>query len=303
MKVGVIGLGKMGGGIAQKLLTEHEVVVWNRSKEVTEEFRSANPTVAVSFNLEDLTSKLDSPKIIWTMLPSSAVEEILGQLKKYLSEGDVVIDGGNSNYKDTQRRFEEFESLKINFLGIGVSGGILARENGYPLMAGGSLAGYDLIKPILETLSKPSGGYEYFGKGGAGHFVKMVHNGVEYGMMQSIGEGLEVLEKSDYRFDLPKVTSLWSKGTIVSGLLMQLIAKELEKNPALSDVSGIIPRGGEGDWTVETASEENVTIPVIETAVNYRKDSEENEEVQNSFTAKVINSLRRAFGGHEVKKS
>lgn len=303
MKIGVIGLGKMGGGIAQKLLTQHEVVVWNRSKEVTEEFRSANPTVAVSYDLGDLTSRLDSPKIIWIMLPARAVEEILGQLKKYLSEGDVIIDGGNSHYKDTQRRYEEFESLKINFLGIGVSGGILARENGYPLMAGGSLTGFEIVKPILETLSKPSGGYEYFGNGGAGHFVKMVHNGMEYGMMQSIGEGLEILEKSDYRFDLSKVANLWTKGTIVSGLLMNLISKELEKDPSLSDVSGIIPRGGEGDWTVETASEEGLTIPVIETAVNYRKDSEGSVEVQNSFTAKVINALRRAFGGHEVKKS
>ncbi len=303
MKVGVIGLGKMGGGIAQKLLSEHEVVVWNRSKEVTEEFRSANPTVAVSFDLEDLTSKLDSPKIIWIMLPANAVEEILGELKKYLSAGDIVIDGGNSNYKDTQRRFDSFEKEGINFLGIGVSGGILARENGYPLMVGGSEEGYRLIEPILKTLSKPGGGYEYFGEGGAGHFVKMVHNGIEYGMMQSIGEGLEVLEKSDYRFDLSKVANLWSKGTIVSGLLMNLISQQLEKEPALNSFEGVVARGGEGGWTVETATEEGLTIPVIETAVNFRKDSEENEEVQNSFTTKVINALRRAFGGHEIKKS
>jgi 6-phosphogluconate dehydrogenase len=302
MKVGVIGLGKMGAGIAQKLLSEHQVIVWNRSKEVAEEFRSANPAVEVSFELEDLVSKLDSPKIIWIMLPANAVEEILTQLKKYLSQGDIVIDGGNSNYKDTERRFRELGDLGIRFLGIGVSGGIVARENGYPLMAGGSEEGYNLVMPILDTLAKPNGGHGYFGTGGAGHFVKMVHNGVEYGMMQSIAEGMEVLEKSDYRFDLAKVANVWRKRTIISGLLMDLAAKQLEKEPSLNSYEGIVSRSGEGDWTLEAAEEEGVNVPVIEAAVYFRRDTETEPDLQKSFTAKVLNSLRRAFGGHEVKK-
>jgi 6-phosphogluconate dehydrogenase len=302
MKVGLLGLGKMGGGIAQNLLSEHEVVVWNRSKEITEEFKSANPTVQTSYDLEDLASKLDSPKIIWIMVPHGAVDELLSQVKKIVSTGDVIIDGGNSNYKDTQRRFEEFENLNIHFLGIGVSGGILARENGYPLMVGGSERGYEIVRPILETLSKPAGGYEYFGEGGAGHFVKMIHNGVEYAMMQGLGEGFEVLERSDYKLDLLKVANLWKKGTIISGFLLDRAAEMLKEDPTLSEFSGVVSRSGEGDWTLEAAAEEGVTIPAIETSVQYRKDSEADGEVQKSFTAKTINALRRAFGGHEVKK-
>jgi 6-phosphogluconate dehydrogenase len=193
--------------------------------------------------------------------------------------------------------------MKIHFLGIGVSGGILARENGYPLMAGGSSVGYDLAKPILETLVKPNGGYDYFGTGGAGHFVKMVHNGIEYGMMQSIGEGLEVLEKSDYRFDLPRVTDIWRKGTIISGLLMDLVTKQLEKEPSLNSFEGVVSRSGEGDWTLEAAGEEGANVPVIEASVYFRKDTETEEGLQKSFTAKVLNALRAAFGGHPVRQA
>ena len=293
----------MGGGIAQKLLTEHEVIVWNRSQDIVHEFISVNPNSVVANGIEELTKKLDSPKIIWIMVPHAAVEEILNSVKKFVSPGDVVIDGGNSNYKDTQRRFEEFKKEGIHFLGIGVSGGILARENGYSLMVGGSKEGFDIIKPILETLSKPNGGYEYLGSGGAGHFVKMIHNGIEYGMMQSIGEGFEILEKSDYGLDLSKVASVWKKGTIISGLLIDLVSKQLDKQPGLESFEGVVSRSGEGDWTLEAAGEEGVNVPAIEASVYFRQDTETEPDLQKSFTAKVLNALRAAFGGHSIRQA
>ncbi len=311
MIVGFIGLGKMGSRMAGKLLNDgFEVHIWNRSKESIEEFKRQNSKVKIeSENLkvfetiESLIRSLDEPRVVWIMVSHGAVDEILTEVRKFVSSGDVVIDGGNSNYKDTDRRFEKFEKSGIKFLGIGVSGGLIASENGYPMMVGGSRSGYEHIRPVLDSLSKPNGGHEFFGTGGAGHFVKMVHNGVEYGMMQSIGEGFDVLQNSKYKFDLGKIARLWQKGTIVSSFLIDRAAEMLEKDSSLSSFSGPISRSGEGDWTIETAKREGLQLPVIETSVEYRKRSESDQEIQNSFTAKVINALRQAFGGHSVRQS
>lgn len=308
MQIGFIGLGKMGSRMVTKLVADgFEVHVWNRSPEPLREFEdtpSANSgqvKVKIADSIGSLVSQLESPKVIWIMVSHQGVEEILNELKKYLVKGDIIIDGGNSNYKDTDRRFEEFEKAGINFLGIGTSGGIIAIENGYPFMVGGSFGGYKKITPILDSLSKPNGGHEYFGKGGAGHFIKMIHNGVEYGMMQSIGEGFEILERSGYKLDLTKVASLWQKGTIVSGFLTDRAAEMLKLDPKLDAFAGVISRSGEGDWTIEAAKEEGVSAPSIQVAVDYRMESEGNENVQNSFTARMINALRMAFGGHKIR--
>ncbi len=301
MKIGIIGLGKMGSRIAQKLSDEHEVSVWNRSPEDIEELKKVSKVQGFD-SVEALVSNLPSPKIIWIMVPHVAVEEVLTEVKKFVSTGDIVVDGGNSNYKDTDRRFLEFEKAGIKYLGIGVSGGIIAFKNGYPLMVGGNREAYEAIIPILDTLAKPTGGHEYFGTGGAGHFVKMVHNGVEYAQMQSIGEGFEILEKSAYKFDLSKIANLWSKGTIVSGFLIDRASESLNRDSKLSEFSGPIARSGEGDWTILAAEEEGIDPEIINGAVEFRKKSEIDEDIQNSFTAKMINSLRNAFGGHEIKK-
>lgn len=304
MKVGFIGLGKMGSRMAGKLLLEgHEVVVWNRSPQAAEELRIKNHELRIAGTIEELVRSMEAPRIVWIMVPAGAVEEVLTEVRKFVSRGDVIIDGGNSNYRDTQKRFESFGKEGIHFLGIGTSGGILAEQNGFPFMVGGSQAGYDLIRPVLDSLSKPNGGHEYFGAGGAGHFVKMVHNGVEYGMMQAIGEGFDVLANSKYGFDLPKIASLWKKGTIVSGFLIDRATEMLEKEKDLVSFGGVIARSGEGDWTVEVAKEEGVDVSLIEESVDYRKRSETDKKIQNSFTAKMINALRNAFGGHTIKKS
>ncbi len=296
----------MGSRMAGKLLDEgFEVHVWNRSSAPIQELQIKNNKLNLKSaeTIEDLVRQLESPRIVWVMVPHVAVEEILTEARKFVGKDDIVIDGGNSFYKDTDRRFEDFEKAGIKFLGIGVSGGMIAATQGYPMMVGGSKDAYEFIRPILDSLAKPNGGHEYFGTGGAGHFVKMVHNGIEYGMMQSIGEGFEVLQNSKYKFDLSKISKLWQKGTIVSGFLIDRAAEALEKEPDLSSFAGTVSRSGEGDWTVEAAKEEGVDIGLIDESVEYRKRSETDEKIQNSFTAKIINALRHSFGGHLVRQA
>ncbi|MCL5434939.1 MAG: NAD(P)-binding domain-containing protein, partial [Patescibacteria group bacterium] len=283
MKIAILGLGKMGSRIAQKLYEEgHKVFVWNRSKTPIEELelkiknspastseagraklKITDQNFRIAENIEDLVSRLRSPRVIWLMLPAGeATQAVLDKISKYLKKGDIVIDGGNAHFRDTQKRFEEFGKIGVEFLGIGVSGGISAEKNGFPLMAGGAKAAYEYIKPILDSLAKPNGGHEYFGTGGAGHFVKMVHNGIEYGTMQSLGEGFEVLEKSKYKFDLLKVARLWQKGTLVSGFMLDRAVEVLSENPELSGIVGSIEESGEARWTIEEAKKEGVEAEI-----------------------------------------
>ena len=297
MKVAVLGLGKMGSRISLKLRYEgHEVIGWNRSEKVLE-------GIDTTTDVKKLIELLPSPRILWLMLPAGTpTQETLDEISRNLEKGDIVIDGGNAHFRDTQKRYEEFKKTGIEFLGIGVSGGILASKNGYPLMVGGSKKAYEYIKPILDSLAKPSGGYEYFGEGGAGHFVKMVHNGIEYGIMQSLGEGFEVLEKSKYELDLLKVAKLWQKGTLVSGFMLDRTVDALTQNPNLEGIKGYIEESGEARWMVEEAKEMGVDIEIIERSLEYRRRSQTDQKIQNSITAKMIAALRNAFGGHEIKK-
>lgn len=301
MQIGFIGLGKMGSRMATKLSSDgHQVVVWNRSIDALKQFEKTKIKTAESIG--SLISQLESPRIVWIMVSHQAVDDVLNELRKYLGKGDIVIDGGNSHYKDTDKRFEEFSAKGIHFLGIGTSGGILAAKNGYPFMVGGSVKGYQKIKPILDSLSQPNGVHAYFGIGGAGHFVKMIHNGIEYGMMQSIGEGFDVLKNSKYDLDLSKVASNWQKGTIVSGFLIDRASDMLSEDKDLSRFKGVVSRSGEGDWTLEAAREEGIPVRIISESVEYRKLSEDSKDIQNSFTARMLNALRKAFGGHETGK-
>jgi len=330
MKIGVLGLGRMGSRIAQKLHDEnHQVFVWNRSWETTEKFikslrgpvrnfpsASAHSRLtglravgnlsipATPFKaIQDLVSKLPKPRILWIMLPAGEpTQNAIDELPKYLQKGDIVIDGGNAHFKDTEKRYQKFKKLGIEFLGIGVSGGIVAARNGYPLMVGGSKKAYLKIKPILNSLAKPNGGYEYFGEGGAGHFIKMVHNGIEYGIMQSLGEGFAVLEKSKYNFNLVDVAKIWQKGTLVSGFMLDRAVDALAQDSKLASMAGPVSESGEARWTIEEARREKVQVKIIQNALDYRLRSQKDKKLQKSFTARMLNGLRSAFGGHEVKK-
>jgi len=296
MKIVILGLGKMGSRIAQKLHEEgHEVIAWNRTPKEIEGIEFVE-------NIQDLAS-LSTPRVLWLMLPAGdATQNVLDEAQKYLQKGDIVIDGGNAHFADTEKRYQHFKDLGIEFLGIGVSGGIIAAKNGYPLMVGGSKTAYDSIIPILDSLSKPNGGHQYFGEGGAGHFVKMVHNGIEYGIMQSLGEGFEVLQKSQYSFNLLEVAKLWQKGTLVSGFMLDRAVDSLGQSLDLESMSGPISESGEARWTVEEAKKEDVQVEIIEKSLDYRTRSQSDQKIQNSFTAKMINALRNVFGGHEIKK-
>jgi 6-phosphogluconate dehydrogenase len=254
--------------------------------------------------IEELILKLPKPRVLWLMLPAGEpTQTVIDELSKYLQKGDIVIDGGNAHFKDTEKRYQKFKKLGIEFLGIGVSGGIIAAQNGYPLMVGGSKKAYQKIKPIFNSLAKPNGGYAFFGEGGAGHFVKMVHNGIEYGMMQSIAEGFAVLEKSKYKFNLLEIAKLWQKGTIVSSFLVDRAVDSLTKDSNLKNFSGPVSESGEARWTTEEAKKEKVQVEIIQNSLDYRIRSQKDKILQSSFTAKMLNGLRNAFGGHKIRGS
>jgi len=318
MTLGFIGLGKMGSRMVEKLLMEnHEVVVWNRSEVPVQKLKVKTQSpiqsgtklkttaqkLKVSETIRDLIKSLEQPRVVWIMVTAGeATQNILDELSNFVEREDIIIDGGNSYFKDTERRFKDFKTKGVKFLGIGVSGGIIAAQSGYPLMVGGDKSAYEFVQAILESLAKPNGGYDYFGEGGAGHFVKMVHNGIEYGMMQSIGEGFGVLEKAPYKLNLLKVAKLWQKGTLVSGFMLDRAVEVLSNPSILSSIEGYIEESGEAKWTIDQAKEEGVPIEIIEKSLEFRKRSQKDPTIQNSFAAKLIAALRAAFGGHEVKR-
>lgn len=310
MQIAILGLGKMGKQIAQKLMDDgHQVVVWNRSQAVLEELKIEKASyiveqkLTVAHTIEEVYQALTHPRIIWSMLPSGgATDEIMKTLLSLCESGDIVIDGGNAHFSDTQRRYEEFKNKQIRFLGIGVSGGIYGSTNGFPLMVGGDQQAYDYIKPVLDTLIKPGGSHAYFGEGGAGHFVKMVHNGIEYGMMQAIAEGFGVLVKSPYKLNLVDVATLYQHNSIVASFLVQMALNALQKDPTLSQTDGYIAATGEGKWTIEQAKATQVPVPVIEQSLEFRDKSQYDSMVQNTFVAKLVSALRHEFGGHAQKK-
>ncbi len=297
MKLGFIGLGKMGGNMVERLLKDgHEIVVYNLTKP---EIEIAVGKGAIAANsLKDLASKLPARKIVWLMVPSGKpVDESIAELAKLLSKNDIIIDGGNSYWKDSQARANKLSENGIYYLDCGTSGGVWGLKNGYSLMTGGNKESSDFVYPIYKSLA-PEGGYTYCGESGAGHFVKMVHNGIEYGMMQSFAEGFEILQKSPFNLDLAAITSGWQYGSVIRSWLLELANLAFKEDPNLEKIKGYVEDSGEGRWTVQTAIDLDVPANVITTSLFNRFRSRQEE----SFAMKVLAALRNQFGGHSVVK-
>ena len=304
LRVGFIGLGRMGSNMTKKLVADgHQVVAWNRSAEPAEKIKAEEPRIQIVSSIKELIDSLEKPRIVWTMvLIGQPTDEVLAEIEKYVEEGDIVIEGSNANYNDTERRYQYFKEKRVRFLGTGVAGGILGPKEGYAIMAGGDKSAYDYLVPIFDTLVKPKAGHGYFGEGGAGHFVKMIHNGIEYGYMQAIGEGLDVLEHSPYQIDLLIVTQLWQKSSLVSGFMMDRAVDVLKEDPHLEGLTGVVDATGEAEWTVETAKKLGIPVEIIEASLNYRKRSQTDKKIQESYTARMIAALRVVFGAHGIHK-
>lgn len=295
MQIGLIGLGRMGGNMARRWLKAgHQVVVYNRSKEKVQELVTEG--AVGSTTLEEFVKALRGPRVVWLMLPTGDVlEEHIQKLSQLLSSGDLLIDGGNSYFKDDIRHAAELKQKGIRYLDAGVSGGIWGLKLGYCTMVGGEKADFMSIEPLLKDLA-PKDGYLYCGLHGAGHFVKMVHNGIEYGMMQAYGEGFELLAASPYKPDLDKVAKLWNQGSVVRSWLLELAAEALSEDPGLKQVPGYVQDSGEGRWTVQQAVELGVAAPVITLSLYQRFLSRQSD----AFSNKVLAALRNKFGGHAV---
>ena len=295
MRLGFVGLGKMGGNMVRRLLAEgHEVVAWARSAEAVDAAVGDGAVGAVS--LEDVVARLDPPRVVWLMIPAGdPVESSIASLRPLLSTGDVVVDGGNSRFTDSARRAAELETGGIGFLDAGTSGGVWGLKNGYCLMVGGRPEPFREVEPALRTLAPPDG-YALVGPPGAGHFVKMVHNAIEYSMLQGYGEGFELLSSSEYGLDLPRIARLWTQGSVVRSWLLDLLVLALEADPKLQSIKGYVQDSGEGRWTLHEAIERSVPMPALADALFARFTSRQEE----SFSAKVIAALRNQFGGHAV---
>ncbi len=300
MKFAMIGLGRMGGNMVKRLLRGgHEVVVWNRSQEPVQE--AVKEGAIASTTIDDLVSKLEATRVVWVMLPAGDVtDDMIKTLSEKLSKGDIIIDGGNSNFKDTIRRGEELTSKGFHFIDVGTSGGIWGITEGYSMMVGGAKEAVDQIRPLLETLAPaPDMGWGHVGPSGSGHFVKMVHNGIEYGMMQSFAEGFEIMRaKKDFNLDMSQIAELWRYGSVVRSWLLDLTANALKENPNMDGIKGWVADSGEGRWTVFAAIDEDVPAPVITLSLMMRFVSRQDE----SYGAKLLASMRNQFGGHAIKK-
>ena len=298
MKIGFVGLGKMGGPMVRRLIgNNHEVVVYDPVEAALQEAEQ-NGGIATG-SIEELTNALDPPRLVWIMVPSGdPTEQTIAHLSSVMDSGDIVIDGGNSFYKDSIRRAQEQESKGITLLDAGTSGGIWGLEIGYCLMVGGPQEAFKTAEPIFAGLA-PIDGYSHVGPSGAGHYVKMIHNGIEYALLQGYAEGLEILAaKNDFNLDLAQISHLWNQGSVIRSWLLELAERAFAKDPRLSSVAGYVQDSGEGRWTVAEAIEQNIPAPVITQALFERFHSRQ----QESFAAKVIAALRDEFGGHGVKR-
>jgi 6-phosphogluconate dehydrogenase len=297
MEIGVIGLGKMGYNLALNIKDHnHRVIVYNRSPEKIE--RAEKEGLSGVYSIEEFVEKLSTPRIIWLMVSAgSPVDKIIEQLIPLLDQGDIIIDGGNSNYKDTLRRYELLKEKQINFVDVGTSGGMEGARNGACMMIGAEDDVFKKIEPIIKDICVENG-YLHTGRNGSGHFVKMIHNGVEYGMLQAIGEGFEILEKSQFELDYQEVARVWNNGSVIRGWLMELMERAFSKDPQLDLIKGVIHSSGEGLWTVQEALELGVPAQVITSSLFTRYRSQQ----ADTFSGRVIAALRNEFGGHSVEK-
>ncbi len=297
MDVAMVGLGRMGANMARRLLRGgHRVVVWNRTYARAEALAAegAEPVR----ELAGVPAALPAPRVLWLMLPhGETTQAAIDELAPLLEPGDVLVDGGNSPFQDDVRRGPELAARGIRYLDAGTSGGVWGLEVGYCLMVGGDRSAYDYVEPLLRTLAPPGHGYDYVGPHGAGHFVKMVHNGIEYGMMQAYAEGFELLEATEWDLDLAAIADLWNHGSVVRSWLLELAAEAFRKDPGLRGITGYVEDTGEGRWTVEQAIAHSVPLPAIAAALFARFRSRQ----QDTFSGKVLAALRNEFGGHAVK--
>jgi 6-phosphogluconate dehydrogenase len=299
MQLAMIGLGRMGGNMTERLMRDgHRVIVFDRSPEAVQKYVGLGAVGATA--PADVVSKLASPRVVWIMVPAGKpVDDTIAALSPGLSEGDVIIDGGNSNFHDTMRRAAELESQGIHFVDSGTSGGIWGLENGYCLMIGASPDAFSLCEPIFKSLA-PQDGYARMGPPGSGHYVKMIHNGIEYGMLQAYAEGYEILHASkDFKLDLGRIAAVWNHGSVVRSWINELAERAFTKDPNLDALKGYVEDSGEGRWTVQEAIDLDVPAPVITLALLVRLRSRQTD----SFGAKAIAALRNEFGGHAVKKA
>jgi len=297
MKLGFVGLGKMGANMVQRLLLNgHEVVVWDLNKATVDLMVEKGAEAAT--DVEDMATKLQGRKIIWLMVPSGKpVDENISRIVPFLSKGDIIIDGGNSNWKETKERYVKLAEQNIEYIDCGTSGGLWGLQNGYCLMYGGEKEACNYAEPLFSSLSEP-GGYLYCGKSGSGHFTKMIHNGIEYGMMQAFAEGFEILEKSEYDLDLKEVSDLWMHGSVVRSWLLELIGNALGEDPKLESLKPYVADSGEARWTVQAAIDLDVPAHVITSSLFTRFASRQDD----SFGMKLVAAMRNQFGGHAVKK-
>jgi len=299
MQLSMIGLGRMGGNMVRRLMGGgHQLVVYDRSPEAVQEHAAKGAKGAR--DLGDLCAQLEAPRVVWVMVPAGApTQATIDDLAGRLAKGDVVIDGGNSNYHDTIRRGEELRARGIEFVDAGTSGGIWGLEVGYCLMIGGSDAAFTRCEPVFKTLAPPEG-YAHVGPTGSGHFVKMIHNGIEYGMLQAYAEGYEILHASkDFKLDLGRIAGLWNRGSVVRSWMNELAERAFAADPDLAAIRGFVEDSGEGRWTVQEAIDLSVPAPVITLALISRFRSRQ----QDSFAAKVVAALRKEFGGHATRKA
>jgi 6-phosphogluconate dehydrogenase len=296
MQLGLIGLGRMGSGMTLRLLQGgHQVMVYDRVPEAGAAL--AGKGAAVAGSLEDLGQKLKAPRILWLMIPAGPpVDDAIQRLSGTLAPGDIIIDGGNSNYNDSIRRAETLRSQQIEFLDVGVSGGIWGLKVGFNLMIGGNQAVFKQAEPIFKTLAPPDG-YAYVGPSGAGHYSKMVHNGIEYSMLQGYAEGFEILKAAPFGFDLEQLATLWNHGSVIRSWLLELAQAAFERDPQLSRIRGYVDDSGEGRWTLQEAIDHAVPAPALAMSLFMRFRSRQDD----SFSDKVIAALRNEFGGHPVK--
>ncbi|HCI86472.1 MAG TPA: decarboxylating 6-phosphogluconate dehydrogenase [Dehalococcoidia bacterium] len=301
MKLGMVGLGRMGGNMTERLLKDgHDVVVYDPDSAAVAEVSSKGAKAATS--LSDILDQLEAPRTVWVMVPAGDItEQTVNNLVGLLDEGDTLIDGGNSNYKESQRRALHAATSGVDFLDSGTSGGIWGVANGYCLTVGGEKAAYDRNLEIFKTLApEGSDGNLYVGPSGSGHYVKMIHNGIEYGMMQAYAEGFELLAaKEDFDLDIAAIAENWTRGSVIRSWLLDLTVDELEKDPRLDELSSYVDDSGEGRWTVDASVELAVPAPVITAALQMRFRSRQDQPLGG----KMLAAMRNGFGGHAVKKA
>lgn len=301
MELAMIGLGKMGLNMLTRLVRGgHQVVGFARSEESIQ--AAVKMGAQGAHSLEEVVNKLKAPRVVWVMIPAGQItDDTIEKLSKLLSRGDTVIDGGNSNYKDTIRRAGLLEAKGIDFLDSGTSGGVWGLEEGYSLMIGGDARVAEKMRPIFETLAPAADkGWGYVGPHGAGHYVKMIHNGIEYGMMQALAEGFNIMKaKQEFGLDLAKISEIWRYGSVVRSWLLDLTALALKADPTLSDIQPYVADSGEGRWTVAEAIDHDVPAPIITLALQMRFVSRDNE----NYAARLLAAMRNQFGGHAVKKT